>query len=146
MSTRPSVSLALLRHRPLNLHSLNAPRSNHASVYWALRDVVLANSCQNRQYMSSSLYHSLALDSYQLRIKTTYLRIDSQCSGVRVVDGIALLVITRILLNARSSMQSTHGLANVHERLVVAAAGEAGGGDIHAVLGHVLYEQLLDVR
>lgn len=77
-------------------------------------------------------------------IDTTYLCINSQSLGVRVVNCVASLVVAWVLLDACACVQTTDGLANVHEGLVVASAGEPGCGDIDALAGQVLDEQLLD--
>lgn len=76
--------------------------------------------------------------------QSTHLRIDSQCSRVRVVDGIAFLVVTRILLDASSSVEATYWLSDVHEALVVGSSREPCCGDIYAVLREVLNEKFFD--
>lgn len=53
-------------------------------------------------------------------------------------------MVARVLLDACASVQAADGLADVHEGLVVASAGEAGGGYVDAFAGEVLDEELFD--
>ena len=72
------------------------------------------------------------------------LSVDGERLRVGVVDCVALLVVAGILLNAGTRVQTSYRLSNVHERLVITAAGEASCGDIDTLLGHILDKKLLD--
>lgn len=72
------------------------------------------------------------------------LGVNGERLWVRVIDCITGLMVARILLDASSGVQTSHGLADVHERLVVTATSEASSSDVDALLREVLYEKLLD--
>ena len=73
-----------------------------------------------------------------------YLGVDEKCLRVGVVNGVASLVVARILLDTGSSVEASNRLANVHERLVVTSTGEACSCHVYALLLEMLDEELLN--
>lgn len=116
------MPLAVGRDGPRKLESAQAPGGQHGSVDSALGDDLVTLSGKDGKNVGSSL------------------GVDGQSLWVRVVDRVAFLVVAGVLLDAGSSVETSHGLSDVHEGLVVAATGEAGGGDVDAFLGEVLDE------
>lgn len=62
MSTSTSVMLTLLRYGPLDIHTSQTSRADHAGVYWALGNEFFSTCCQDRKNMGGSLRISLEKD------------------------------------------------------------------------------------
>lgn len=143
MSTRSSMSLALIRSRPLQFKPSDTSRCDHAGVDQAPGDVILTSGCKDRKNVSCGLNTSLADVASRSRIEF-YLCVDSQCCRVWIINSITSLMIAWILLNTSTCVQPPNWLSDVHERLIIASSSKPSRGHSDAIFSQVINEKFLN--